>query len=276
MSAEPSAEPPPERGAAGLMLAALIGAAVLCAGTVGGVGYFTWRAARNVADRAREAEANAELARRMDEEREREAARAQFERVARAVADGLKDPAGLSDSFAPDGRPLLSWRVHLLPRLGHADLYRRFKRDEPWDGPTNKALLGLIPTEYDYHGPRKERADGWTYVRGFTHPGAVFEPGARVAPKDFPLGPDETLATFDGAPVEWTRPDGLAWKPGEPRPRFGGSLDHLGEPAGAFLAATAAGRVVRVKGSVPDDVLRQLFDRRRGPGSARLTPALLD
>lgn len=275
MSAE-RPEEPPERAGTGLMLAALIGAGVLCAGTVGGVGYFTWQAARNVADRARVAEAEAELARRAAEEQEREAARDQFGRVARAVADGLKDPAGLSDSFAPDGRPLLSWRVHLLPRLGHADLYKRFKLDEPWDGPTNKDLLRLIPDEYDYHGPRKDWDPGWTFIRGFSHPGAVFESGARVAPKDYPLGPDETLAIFDGTPVEWTRPDGLAWKAGEPRPRFGGTLDHSGQPGGSFLAATAAGRVVWVKASVTDDVLRQLFDRRRGPGAARLSPDLLD
>src|SRR4051794_36436380 len=33
-----------------------------------------------------------------------------------------------------DGKPLLSWRVLLLPYLEEAELHGRFKFDEPWDG----------------------------------------------------------------------------------------------------------------------------------------------
>jgi hypothetical protein len=32
-----------------------------------------------------------------------------------------------------DGKPLLSWRVALLPQLGYQSLYERFHLDEPWD-----------------------------------------------------------------------------------------------------------------------------------------------
>lgn len=39
-----------------------------------------------------------------------------------------------------DGRPMHSWRVFLLPYLGYEDLYRRYRFDEPWDGPTNRVL----------------------------------------------------------------------------------------------------------------------------------------
>ena len=56
-----------------------------------------------------------------------------------------KPPAALRDS---GGLPLLSWRVLLLPYLGHNDLYRRFHLDEPWDGPHNKALLAEMPEVY--------------------------------------------------------------------------------------------------------------------------------
>jgi hypothetical protein len=44
-----------------------------------------------------------------------------------------------------DGKPLLSWRVLLLPYLEQEPLYRRFKLDEPWDSENNKPLLALMP-----------------------------------------------------------------------------------------------------------------------------------
>jgi len=36
-----------------------------------------------------------------------------------------------------DGKPLLSWRVAVLPYIGEKTLYQKFKLDEPWNGPTN-------------------------------------------------------------------------------------------------------------------------------------------
>lgn len=48
----------------------------------------------------------------------------------------------------PDGRPLLSWRVALLPYLGEDALYREFHLDEPWDSPHNLALLPRMPAIY--------------------------------------------------------------------------------------------------------------------------------
>ncbi|MCH7725943.1 MAG: hypothetical protein IH991_05605, partial [Planctomycetes bacterium] len=52
-------------------------------------------------------------------------------------------------AFLPsvEGKPLLSWRVMLLPFLGAAeeDLYRHFYLDEPWDSEKNKKLLDSMP-----------------------------------------------------------------------------------------------------------------------------------
>src|SRR5690242_14000984 len=44
-----------------------------------------------------------------------------------------------------DGRPLYSWRVLVLPFLDQEKLYQKFKRDEPWDSASNKALLEENP-----------------------------------------------------------------------------------------------------------------------------------
>ena len=38
-------------------------------------------------------------------------------------------------------KPLLSWRVHLLPYLEENELYKQFKLDEAWDSETNMKLV---------------------------------------------------------------------------------------------------------------------------------------
>ena len=47
-----------------------------------------------------------------------------------------------------DGKPLLSWRVALLPYLEQKALYDRFHHDEPWDSPHNITLLEQMPQVY--------------------------------------------------------------------------------------------------------------------------------
>lgn len=46
------------------------------------------------------------------------------------------------------GRPLLSWRVHLLPFIDEQPLYSKFMLDEPWDSPRNRKLLKYLPEIY--------------------------------------------------------------------------------------------------------------------------------
>src|SRR5262249_19251820 len=51
-------------------------------------------------------------------------------------------------STSPDGKPLLSWRVHILPFLGQKALYDEFHKDEPWDSEHNKTLISRMPAVY--------------------------------------------------------------------------------------------------------------------------------
>lgn len=44
--------------------------------------------------------------------------------------------------------PKLSWRVHLLPCLGHQNLYNEFHLQEPWNSPHNIKLLEKMPIVY--------------------------------------------------------------------------------------------------------------------------------
>ncbi len=84
----------------------------------------------------------------------------------------------------PDGTPLLSWRVAILPYMGYRSLYNRFHLDEPWDSPHNLALLGEMPAEFACPaGPgRRAATTGYLVIVGpVTEYGSIntpFEPGA--------------------------------------------------------------------------------------------------
>jgi len=65
-----------------------------------------------------------------------------------AYENGHDGKAPTEAILSGDGQPLLSWRVALLPYIGHRKLYERFDLTEPWDGPTNSELIKEMPSVY--------------------------------------------------------------------------------------------------------------------------------
>ena len=57
------------------------------------------------------------------------------------------------------GRPLLSWRVHILPYVEEASLYKEFHLDEPWDSPHNRTLIDRMPAVYRCPSMSRKPAD---------------------------------------------------------------------------------------------------------------------
>jgi len=51
-------------------------------------------------------------------------------------------------TLSKEGKPLLSWRVQILPYLGHNFLYKQFRQNEPWDSEHNKKLIRRIPPSF--------------------------------------------------------------------------------------------------------------------------------
>ncbi len=114
-------------------------------------------------------------------------------------------------SAAEDGKPLLSWRVQILPFLDAGDLYNEFHLDEPWDSPRNKPLIARMPATYAC--PNTARAlvlEGKTSYLTPRGPGTTF-PGSRgVKIQEILDGSSNTILVVDvndGAAVPWTRPD---------------------------------------------------------------------
>jgi hypothetical protein len=97
-----------------------------------------------------------------------------------------------------DGKPLLSWRVLLLPYLEDAELHGRFKLDEPWDGPNNRKLLHPMPSPF--RSRTRDEGEDQTFFRVFVGKGTAFEgPKGHQYPNDFPDGPSKTILIVEAA-----------------------------------------------------------------------------
>lgn len=160
--------------------------------------------------------------------------------------------------FSPDGRPLYSWRVLLLPFIEQQNLYNQFRLDEPWDSPNNLPLLTQIPPVYKSPRPGKTNDPNATFYQVFTGPDTPFKasmPPQNLAPfqlanargpanvrraaqdgprmpASFPDGTSNTILVAEaGEAVPWTRPDDLRFDRNGPLPRLGGLFDsgyHVG------------------------------------------------
>lgn len=95
-----------------------------------------------------------EIAARINEQNQAKAASAQSMGKVKNIATALlayhKDKGKFppAATLSKEGKPLLSWRVQILPYLGHNLLYKQFKQNEPWDSEHNKKLIRRIPPSF--------------------------------------------------------------------------------------------------------------------------------
>jgi hypothetical protein len=166
-------------------------------------------------------------------QQEVQAARLEQVEARKAVTNGLRQLAlamhnyhGTYGHFPPaaicgkDGKPLLSWRVALLPYLAEKELYDQFKLNEPWDSPHNKKLLAKMPQVFaPVAGKAKANA---TFYRVFTGKGTVFEGKRGTRLQDIKDGASNTLLIVEaGDAVPWTKPEKLPYDPAKALPKFG-------------------------------------------------------
>ncbi len=125
--------------------------------------------------------------------------------------NGTMPPAAVCDKTA---KPLLSWRVLILPYIEQDALYKEFKLDEAWDSEHNKKLLAKMPPVYAIPGKTKPGETN-THYRVFVGNDAGFEwvMGMKM-PASFPDGTSNTIMCVTAADaVPWSKPDELEFDP---------------------------------------------------------------
>src|SRR5262245_49326333 len=161
--------------------------------------------------------------------------------------------------YSKGDKPLLSWRVLLLPYLEQEELYKQFHLDEPWDSPHNITLLPMMPALYEFYADHKTRLPNKTYYRVFVGPGAAFEGPTRLYFGSFGDGRENTFLIVEAAEaVPWTAPEELNFDPVGPLPKLGGHSPD------SFLAAMCDGRIVRIGADTTPKAIRAAISRNGG------------
>ena len=152
-----------------------------------------------------------------------------------------------------DGKPLLSWRVAILPFLD-TELSLQFHRDEPWDSPHNKTLLARMPDVY--RCPLAKVADDHTVFLTPRGEGTVF-----AGPEGMPIrriidGSSKTIAIVEADDIHavpWTKPDDWPFDPERPTAGLGGHFPDV------FLTGACDASVHTIKLSIDPEIMRSLI-----------------
>jgi len=115
-------------------------------------------------------------------------------------------PAAISDE---DGKPLLSWRVAILPFIEEQALYEKFHLDEPWDSEHNIKLLDEMPDVYAGDAEKGAPKQNVTAFLGVSGERCLFNKNEKVRFRDITDGSSNTLAVIEvgfDKRVQWTKP----------------------------------------------------------------------
>jgi RNA polymerase sigma-70 factor (ECF subfamily) len=160
--------------------------------------------------------------------------------------------------YSRDGKPLLSWRVAILPYIEQDALYKAFHLDEPWDSAHNKKLLDQMPKTYaPLAGAAKDKHS--TFYQVFVGKGTMFEGDKGITFQDVPDGVSNTILVLEaGQAVPWTKPADLDYDAKKPLPKLGGTFKDV------FNVAMADGSVHALPLQFKEDVMRRFIIRNDG------------
>lgn len=181
------------------------------------------------------------------EETERQAA----EDTGKRFGDVVKDRQG------EDIDAGLSWRVALLPYLGHTNLHDQFHHDEPWDSEHNRQLVSKMPRIYRSSPTLPE---GHTTLLALVSEKSVItrETGG-IRMSDITDGASRTILCVVADPekaVPWTRPKDIRFDPQNPMKGL--------DDRGYFLALFVDGSVHRIPTTIEKQTMINLVYRNDG------------
>lgn len=120
--------------------------------------------------------------------------------------DHLKFPVSKCRDEQSD--PPYSWRVAVLPYLGHQDLFDEYKFDEPWDSEANSKVLKQMPDAFK--SPSSPNGSTETGYVGIAGKRAVLGIDKPKGFKNFTDGSSNSICVIESkAGIPWTKPEDL-------------------------------------------------------------------
>jgi hypothetical protein len=154
--------------------------------------------------------------------------------------------------YDDNGKPLLSWRVQILPFIGQAQLYERFKLDEPWDSPHNIELSKIVVEAYSNPNLPGNKT---TYLAPAGQ-GMIMDGDKQRRIAEITDGTSYSIMLLEAnreQAVIWTKPEDLAVDVDNP-------MQGLGKVrAGIFMAGFADGSIHVISNEVDREVLKYMF-----------------
>jgi hypothetical protein len=165
-----------------------------------------------------------------------------------------------TDVYGEDGKPLLSWRVQLLPYLeaGGGEFFNEIKLDEPWDSAHNRQFHARMPEVFA--SPAAPGRPGTTRVATLDGADTLFPGNQELGYADLSDGASNTVLIVQASPeaaVEWMKPADIEFNATAP---FAG----VAQPSGEFLAAFSDGSVRRLSLAIGAETMKAIATRAGG------------
>jgi hypothetical protein len=165
-------------------------------------------------------------------------------------------------NYGADGKPLLSWRVHILPYLEQGPLYEQFHLDEPWDSEHNRQLIPMMPALFLDPSSPLPATEGKTHYVGVT--GESYSFTGNKEGRQLRSVSDGTANTIllvqvgDAAAATWTKPDD--WTPDDSNLL----KPFVGPHPGGFWAGFMDGHVQFISSTVDPKLFKSLLTIKGG------------
>ncbi|MBC7822061.1 MAG: DUF1559 domain-containing protein [Planctomycetaceae bacterium] len=182
------------------------------------------------------------------------------------IAQALHQYHDAYGSFPPayvlgeDGQRWHSWRVLVLPQLGHDHLYQQYHFDEPWNGPRNRLLLDKMPSVFRCPVVKSKELTNYVAVVG---PQTVWPEQYACKISDLIDGADDTIQLVEHpkSDIAWLEPRDLTFAqtkkqlPATPAECSHGEWFHVALPNGSVKSVSA---------QLHHEIWRTLLTRNQG------------